>query len=126
MITKQINIDGKEYTMRSSALVPRLYRAQFGRDMVSDMRQLSKAYQRALEAGASEEEQEAAQLSVLDLEIFENVAWIMLKHGGEDVGNSPEEWLDQLDGVFSVYSALPEILELWKANNLTTSVSRKK
>lgn len=126
MITKQINIDGKEYTMRSSALVPRLYRAQFGRDMVSDMRQLSKAYQNAVKSGSSEEEQEAAQLSMLDLEIFENVAWIMLKHGGEDVGNSPEEWLDNLDGVFSVYSALPEIIELWKANNVTTSVSKKK
>lgn len=124
MKEKKILVDGKEMTMRASALVPRLYRAKFGRDMISDMRKLAKAYQKAKEA-KTEEEKEEAQLSAFDLEVFENAAWIMLKHGGEDVGDSPEEWLDSLE-VFSVYEFLPAILELWAFNQKTTSVPKKK
>lgn len=128
MIEKKIIIDGKPARLRSSALIPKLYRAYFGRDMVKDMRQLAKAYKtlKDLPKDATEEEREEAQLSVIDLEIFENVSWIMLKHGGENVGENPEEWLDSLNGIFSVYEILPTVLELWAANNKTTSVPRKK
>lgn len=128
MLEKSVNIDGTEYTMRVSALIPKLYRAHFGRDMVKDMRSLTKAYQRLndLPEEASEEEREEAQFEVLDLEIFSNIAWLMLKYGGNDVGSTPDEWLESIDGVFSIYAALPAILELWGANNKTTSVPRKK
>lgn len=128
MIEKEIQIDGRPARIRSSALIPKLYRAYFGRDLVKDMRQLAKSYKalKELPDDATEEQRQDAQLSVLDLEIFENVSWIMLKHGGEKVGESPEEWLDSLDGIFSVYEILPEILALWAKNNQTTSVPRKK
>lgn len=118
MIERKITVDGKEYTLRASALIPRLYRAQFGRDMVTDMQGLSEAYKKA--AG------EDAQLSAMDLGVFENIAWVMLKHGGSDVGENPDEWLDSLDGIFSVYEVLPVIIEMWASNNRTTSVPRKK
>ena len=128
MIEKTITIEGRPAKIRSSALIPKLYRAYFGRDMVKDMRQLAKSYKalKDLPEDATDEQREEAQLSILDLEIFENVSWIMLKHGGEDVGERPEDWLDSLDGIFSVYEVLPEILELWAMNNKTTSVPRKK
>lgn len=119
MVEKKVTVDGKEFTFRSSALIPKLYRAKFGRDMVVDMRKLAKAYK---ETKGDEEK----MLDVFDLEIFERAAWIMLKHAGEDVGENPEEWLDSLDGVFSIYEALPAILELWNMNNKTTSRPRKK
>ena len=62
----------------------------------------------------------------MDLTIFEDVAWLMLKHAGEDVGDSPEEWLDSLDGVFSIYEILPSVLKLWNSNQKTTSTPKKK
>ena len=128
MIEKTVEIDGKEYTMRSSGLLPKKYRAAFGRDMVKDMRKLAKAYKRMneLPKDATEEEREAAQFEIVDLEIFGNVAWLMLKGAGEDVGNDPDEWLESLDGAFEIYKALPTVMELWTANNKTTSVPRKK
>lgn len=118
MIERKITLDGKEYTLRASALIPRLYRAKFGRDMVADMRRLADAYKRAGD--------EDAQMTAMDLGVFEDIAWIMLKHGGMDVGESPEEWLDSLDGIFSVYEVLPVIIDMWAKNNKTTSVPRKK
>lgn len=125
---KVVMIGGKPVTMRASALLPRLYRVRFGRDMVSDMRQLQRAFAKAesLQADATEEEQLDAQLSVLDLTLFENVAYMMVKHGGEAVPDTPEEWLDSIDGIFPIYEILPEILDLWGMNSHTTSIPKKK
>ena len=75
---------------------------------------------------ATEEERQDAQLSVLDLTLFENVAYIMVKHAGEDVPDSPDDWLDSIDGVLSIYEILPAILELWQLNQQTTSIPKKK
>lgn len=125
---RTVNIDGKAVRMRASALIPRLYRYKFGRDIVADMNTLRRNYKKAMEAakGGSEEEIRDSQLSALDLEIFENVAWLMIRHAGEDIPDSPDEWLDGIDGVFSVYEVLPVILELWGENFKTTSVPKKK
>ena len=127
-MVKTITVSGNDITLRASALIPRLYRFQFGRDMIADMRQLQKAYNRAssLPEGATEEQIKDAQMSAMDLTIFENVAYMMVKHGGNDVPGTPEEWLDSLDGVFSIYEVLPTILELWNGTNKTTSIPKKK
>ena len=129
MMTRTVNIGGKEVRMRASALIPRLYRVQFGRDMISDMRQLIKSYNKAVKAwgkDVTEEQRQDAQLSMMDLTIFENVAYMMIKHAGEDVPPTPDEWLDSIDGIFSIYNVMPTILELWGENQKTTSIHKKK
>lgn len=113
MIERKITIDGREWTLRSSGLLPKIYRGHFGRDLVVDMQVLMAAVKKNT-------------LEVMDLEVFERVAWMMLKYAGEDVGDTPDEWLESLDGAFSVYEALPAILELWNRENKTTSVPAKK
>lgn len=125
---RTVTIGGKELKMRASALIPRLYRFKFRRDMVADMRQLQRAYAKAsaLPDDATDEEREDAQFSVADLTIFENVAFIMAKHGGNEMPDTPEEWLDSIDGVFSIYEVLPTVLELWGMNMDTTSIPKKK
>lgn len=126
---KTVDIGGKAVRMRGSALIPKLYRFRFGRDLIADMRQLEKSYRKAAEALKNAEEDDAreAQLSMLDLTIFENVAWLMARHADPaGVPDDPDEWLDSIDGVFSVYEVLPVILELWQLNNATTSVPVKK
>lgn len=123
-----ITVGGKELRMRASALIPRLYRYKFQRDVVQDMSALRKAYKKALDlpADATEEEREEAQLSALDLTIFENIAWLMIRHAGEDIPDNPDDWLDSIDGVFSVYEIMPVVIELWDQNQATTSAPRKK
>lgn len=125
---KTVIVSGKEVRMRATALIPRLYRIRFGRDMISDMNRLMKAYKKAsnLPADATEEEKQDAQLSAVDLTIFEDVAYMMVRHaGGTDVPDTPEEWMDSFDGIFSIYEVMPTILELWGENTKTTSVSKK-
>lgn len=116
MIIKKIEIDGKEVPFRASATVPRLYRAKFRRDIFKDLVKLQKSVE-GTEADASE-------LPIDDLEMFENVAYIMAKHADQNQPDSPEEWLDQFN-TFSIYEVLPQLLELWNLN-METQVEAKK
>ena len=125
---RTINVGGVEMRMRASALIPRLYRFRFGRDLIQDMAQLEKSYKKAISVSddADEEEKQAAQLSALDLNIFENVAWAMAKNADPNVPNDPDEWLDSIEGVFSIYDILPQIMDLWTCGLETTSKPVKK
>ena len=50
----------------------------------------------------------------------------MAKHADKDaVPGSVEEWLEQFE-IFDIYQVLPEILELWNLNTLTTAAPKKK
>lgn len=122
---KIIIVDNKEVRMRASALIPRLYRFKFGRDIIRDLTKLKKAFDKAsnLTADATEEEIKEAQLSELDLTIFENVAYIMAKHADKTQPDTPDEWLEQFD-MFSIYQVLPQILELWNLSTVTTSIPK--
>lgn len=125
---KVIHVGTQDVKMRASALIPRLYRFKFKRDIIRDITQLKKAYEKALNLPetATEEEKEEAQLSVLELTMFENVAYIMAKHANSDLPDEPDAWLDQIDGVFSIYEVLPQILKLWNLSQVQTSVPKKK
>lgn len=123
---KVLTISGKEVGLRATALTPRLYRHKIGRDIIQDMSQLQKAFAKAAQISkdATDEEREAAQLSVIDLEIFENVAFIMARQYDQNIPDTVEAWLDQFD-TFSIYEIFPVILELWNLNNKTTAKPKK-
>ena len=116
MIEKTVTISDQDVRFRSSATVPRLYRVKFKRDIFKDLAKLEKAYNK--KSGKDED------LQIDDLEIFENVAYIMAYHADPTIPKTIDEWLDQFD-MFSIYQVLPEILELWGAN-LVTDVEAKK
>lgn len=126
---KIVVIDGREVKLRASALIPRIYRAKFGRDLISDMRRLERKYNAVVNTaeaeGLSEEEREEAEFSALDLTIFENLAYCMAVNGGEHVPHTPDEWLDGFE-TFSIYVVLPSMMELWGVTNQTTAEPKKK
>ena len=137
---KIVIIDGKEVGFRATALTPRLYRHKIGRDIIRDLNQLKRNYDKAIDAqniqkpGKDATEQQVndyeqamqdAQLSVMDLEIFENVAFVMARQYDQNLPNTPEEWLEGF-AVFSIYEILPDILTLWQLNQQTTSTPKKK
>lgn len=119
---RTINIGGIDVRMRASALIPRMYRFKFGRDLIKDMATLEAAYKKAVSTNS----EEAAQFSVIDLTIFENVAWCMTKAANPETPDSPDDWLDSFDGVFSIYEVLPQVLELWAMGLEQTSTPAKK
>ena len=116
MLEKTVAVGDKEVKFRSSATIPRLYRIKFKRDIFKD---LSK-----LEASYSKKKNEDGYFAIEDLEIFENVAYIMAYHADHSIPDNIDDWLDQFE-MFSIYEILPEILELW-GSNLVTDVASKK
>lgn len=116
MIEKVIDVGGQEVKFRSSATIPRLYRIKFKRDIFKDLTKLEKAY--------SKKAKKDEDMEIDDLEIFENVAYIMAFHADPTIPKTIDEWLDQFE-MFSIYQVLPEILELWGANMLTDIESKK-
>ena len=116
MLKKEIEICGKMVPFRSSATIPRLYRAKFKRDIFKDLSKLEKSYKGKTENGE--------ELQIEDLEIFENVAYVMAYHADNTIPESIDDWLDQFD-MFSIYEVLPQILELW-GQNMITDVQAKK
>lgn len=117
---KIITIDGKNIKFRATARTPRLYRMLTQRDLIRDFNNLSIHYQNVMD---SDEEQ---FLSVDDLVIFENAAYVMAKHADPDMlYKSADEWLDSFE-MFSIWEILPQLLDLWRLNNIQTSTPKKK
>ena len=116
-VTKTIEIDGKQVEFKASAAVPRLYRVKFGRDIYRDLRQL--------ETSVGDNNEDASNLDMFSLEMFEDLAWIMAKHANpQEVPDNPEDFLDQFN-TFSIYQILPQLIELWGLNVQTQVDSRK-
>ena len=116
MLEKTVNISGTEVRFRSSAAIPRLYRIKFKRDIFKDLSKLEASY-KGKTTGDGE-------IPIEDLEIFENVAYVMAYHADHTIPGNIDDWLDQFE-MFSIYQVLPEILELW-GDNLLTDVESKK
>ena len=77
MIKREIEISGKKVPFRSSATIPRLYRAKFKRDIFKDLSKLEKSYKGKTENGE--------ELQIEDLEIIENVAYVMAYHADNSI-----------------------------------------
>ena len=116
MLSKTVKVGDREVTFKSSAAIPRMYRIKFKRDIFKDLTKLEKSYK---DKGDGSKE-----LEIEDLEIFENVAYIMAYHADNSIPQGINDWLDQFD-MFSIYEVLPQILELW-GDNMLTDVTAKK
>lgn len=117
MLQKTVKIGEQEVTFRSSATIPRLYRIKFKRDIFKDLSRLEKSYK-------DKSGKDGSTMEIEDLEIFENVAYIMAYHADHSIPANIDDWLDQFE-MFSIYEILPEILDLW-GSNLITDVQSKK
>lgn len=114
---KTLTIDGRDVKFRATAAVPRLYRIKFRRDIIQDMQ--------TIQASLAKQEESGGSLPPEALTMFENVAYIMAKHGDKDaVPDNPDEWLDSFN-TFSIYEVFQEIIDLWGLNMESTSDAKK-
>lgn len=120
---KILTISGIECNFKSSAAIPRMYRLKFGRDVFVDLQKLKKQVE-INEKLKEETGENSSSLPIDSLEIFENIAFLMHKHGDPTQPSEIDEWLEQFE-TFSIYKVLPEILEMWGLENKQMSVSKK-
>lgn len=120
---KTIEINGIKCNFKSSAAIPKIYRMKFGRDIFVDLNNL-KTRMEAQKKNQEETGIEESFLPLETLEIFENIAYLMHKHGDPTQPNEEIEWLDQFE-FMDIYEVLPEILDMWKLENKQLSVPKK-
>ena len=109
---KKLTIDGKEVGFKATGATVRLYRQQFGKDLLLDMNQLNAEYQKE-------------DLSHASLEVFENLAYVMAKQYDTSIPDSPDLWLDEFN-MFSIYEIFPELIGLWNASTEANIKAKKK
>ena len=115
-LVKTIEIDGKPVKFKASAAIPRIYRIKFQRDIYKDLASLEKTIDKSSE--------EVSNLDLFSLEMFENIAYVMVKHADPEIPDTPEEWLDDFN-TFSIYQVLPKIIELWGLNVRSDAEAKK-
>lgn len=109
---KLIKIADVEVGFKATASTPKRYREKFGRDLFKDMQSIMPKM--------GEED-----LGVVDLECFENIAYIMAWQYDNTIPKDPDEWLDQFE-MFDIYYVLPQIIELWGLNTEQLEIPKKK
>ena len=124
---REMDVNGIACRFKSSAAVPRMYRIKFGRDLFQDLNMMRNQREKnekskQLEGNA---EENISEFPPKMLEVFENVAYIMHKHGDKSQPEGIDEWLEQFE-TFDIYEILPTILEMWNSENKTLSVPKKK
>lgn len=117
-ITKEIVIDEVPIKMRASAALIYRYKLEFKKDLLKDVTKLAQEAELAQE--------NAQDINLESLQMFLELAYLMAKSAEP---NKPENknvdtFLDQFN-VFSIYTVLPEIIELWGLNMEVTSTSKK-
>lgn len=121
-MNKKIDINGTELLIVSNALLPRQYRYHFGRDLIVDMRKMAKSYVKV----DTPDGPEYTLADDADTSILEQVSWLMLKAGGNDVGETIEDWLMSIDDVFDLYRIESACMELWRDSEKQTATLKKK
>lgn len=130
---KDINISGVTCHFKSSAAVPRMYRLLFKRDLFRDMSNLNDEIERNNREEEERKKQaeaegkpyyKASSLPISSLEMFENIAFVMHKHGDPTQPADINEWLEQFD-TFDIYEILPELMEMWRDENHQESTPKK-
>ena len=109
---KTIRVGEREITFKATAGTARRYRQKFGRALLLD---INKAAPNAAKGS----------LGSGDIEIFENLAYIMAKQADDTLTEDPEEWLDTFEP-FEMYGALNEVVTLWAESSATLETSKKK
>lgn len=108
---RYIKIGEQEVLFKATAGTARRYRERFNSDVFADIQKLVNA--------------NAGQVSVLELSIFENLAYIMAKQADPSIPDDPDDWLDQFE-IMPFIEVLPQLLTLWGLNMQGIEESKKK
>ena len=109
---KTINIGGVDVAFKSNAATTRRYRQMTRRDLFADISALAEASQKG-------------GLSSVNLQAFEDIAYVMAKQANPDIPNTADEWLEQFE-LFSIYEIMPQIIELWGLSAQPIEKAKKK
>lgn len=93
---KTIYIDEKQVKLKSTAALPKRYKAQFGRDYFADLLKLAKVFGKGMKKNQRIQDISFASLNHIDMEVLYDIIWTMAKTADRTIPD-PLEWLDGFD-----------------------------
>ena len=116
---KTVYIDNKPVRLKSTAALPKRYKAQFRRDYFADLFKIAKAFD-----GKKKEEMDLSDLTFenlerLDMDVLYDIVWTLAKTADKSIPE-PLEWYDQF-GEFDLMQILPQVQTM-----ITSSISQSK
>ena len=76
---KTIYIDEKQVKLKSTAALPKRYKAQFGRDYFADLMKVAKVFGKGTKRNFGIQDISFASLDHMDMEVFYDIIWTMAK-----------------------------------------------
>lgn len=107
---KTIYIDEKQVRLRSTAALPKLYKAQFRRDYFGDLLKLAKVAGNTNKGSLNISQISYESLDHFDMEVIYDIVWTMAKSADRSIPD-PIEWLDGFE-TFPIGEIMPEIQEM--------------
>lgn len=107
---KTIYIDRKAVKLKSTAALPKRYKAQFGRDYFADLMKIAKVFGRGARKNIGINDISFASLDHMDMEVFYDIIWTMAKTADRTIPD-PLEWLDGFE-VFPFNEIMGEVKDL--------------
>lgn len=107
---KTIYIDKKPVKLKSTAALPKRYKAQFGRDYFADLMKIAKVFGGKTKRNMGIQDISYTSLDHMDMEVFYDIVWTMAKTADRTIPD-PIEWLDGFD-TFPLKEIMGEIKEL--------------
>lgn len=114
---KILNIGDQKVRFKSTAAFAKKYKAQFHRNIFSDLFKLSNAVNKG------DDGKEEVNFEALDFDLFYDIAWVLAKTADDSIP-PVEEWLDSFE-TFPIEEIMPQLLEMVE-KSITSSVSKKK
>lgn len=101
---KLINIGGKSYSMKSSAYTQFKYKNDTGRRLLTDLQKITKLQ----DLSDTEIINDIDNLS----EILLKIAYVMIEESGKNEVKGYDEFLKELDDIYSNFDWVSEVVEL--------------
>jgi hypothetical protein len=130
--------EGRSAAFRASAFSPIQYNRLFpGRDFMKDMDDLRGMSERAEDEEDGKDEEKQPQFTIEDYELFVRISYTFAYQALSPTPRVSEEqkkfreeypdpwtWIDSMN-TFSIYSILPEIVNLWFGGAVQVASSKK-
>lgn len=109
---KEVKLGDQTVVFESSGDIPRMYRRNFGKDILVQM----TAFQQRVT--------KKEEFTPDDIEMFENLAWTYATHADPETPDI-DTWLRQF-GPMDILNNVDSIIGMWLVETKTTSRSKKK
>lgn len=118
---KTVYIDDQPVRLKSTAALPKRYKAQFRRDYFADLFKIAKVFDGKKKEDMDLEDITYENLERLDMDVLYDIVWTLAKTADKTIPD-PLEWYDGFEN-FNLMKVLPQVQELIKSS---ISQSKKK